>query len=61
MKNSINPQECRLLAAIILSGMCANPSDHFPKIYHLEETAELLDKILSAFPDPDEVKSVKER
>ena len=61
MKEPITLQEQRLLAVIILSGLCANSRYPYSPEYHIVETLILLDKLLSAIDESNEVKSVKER
>jgi len=56
MKCTISNQERRLLSAIILSGLCANSHYTYDPVYHVEESIELLDKLLIAIPDTSEVK-----
>ena len=56
MKKSITPKEHRLLASIILSGLCANAYHHYPSTYHVKDAIALLDRLLTTFDDPQEVK-----
>lgn len=55
MKDSISPQERLLLAAIILSGLCANPHHTYSPTYHVEEAVRLLTRLLSALSMDDVV------
>ena len=61
MKERISPQERRLLAVIIFSGICANSRYHHNPEYDIPDVVRLLDKLLSAIEESIEVKSVKER
>ena len=56
MKDLIKPQEYRLLAAIILSGLCANSHYTYSPEFHIVETVSVLNKLLSVINDSDEVK-----
>lgn len=44
MKPSISPQERLLLAAIILSGLCANSCYPYSHFFHMKTSVSLLDK-----------------
>lgn len=61
MKDTISLQERRLLATMILSGLCANPDYPYHPSQHVMTAVDLLDELLSALPDQTEEKSVKER
>ena len=61
MKESISPQEYRLLGAIIFSGFCANSYYHHGHDYHIRLTVKYLEQLLAAIDESIEVKSVKER
>ena len=54
MKVSISPQERLLLAAIILSGLCANSCHAYSHFFHVKTSVRLLDKLLAAIDSPDE-------
>ena len=55
MKESISPQERRLLATIIMAGLYSN-SRHIHTYGHLVTAAvDLLDKLLVALNKPDKV------
>lgn len=56
MKEPITPQEQRLLAVIIFSGFCANSRYSHTPDYHIPDVVKLLDKILSAIDESNEVK-----
>ncbi len=56
MKRAINPKERRLLASIILSGLCANSYYHFSPALHVKDSVDLLNRLLSALDEPQEVK-----
>ena len=56
MKEPISQQEKRLLAAIIFSGLCANPHYTYNPEFHIPDTVRLLDKLLSTLDEPGEVK-----
>lgn len=54
MKPSISSQERLLLAAIILSGLCANSCQAYSHFFHVKTSVRLLDKLLIAIDSPDE-------
>lgn len=56
MKDSISLQERRLLATMILSGLCANPDYPYHPSQHVMTAVDLLDELLSALPDQTEEK-----
>ena len=56
MKDSINPQERRLLAAIILAGLCANSYHKYSSVLHVSTAVQLLNKLLAVIEAPKEVK-----
>lgn len=56
MKERISPQERRLLAVIIFSGICANSRYHHNPEYDIPDVVRLLDKLLSALEESIEVK-----
>lgn len=56
MKEPIILQEQRLLAAIIFSGFCANSRYAHAPDYHIPDAVKLLDKLLSAIDESNEVK-----
>lgn len=56
MKEPITLQEQRLLAAIIFSGFCANSRYAHAPDYHIPDAVKLLDKLLSAIDESNEVK-----
>ena len=56
MNDSISPQEFRLLAVIILSGLCANDRYCYPPELHAVEAVRILNRLLSAIDKPGEVK-----
>ena len=56
MKEPITLQERRLLAAIIFSGFCANSRYHYNPEYDIPDAVKLLDKLLSAIEESNEVK-----
>lgn len=60
MKDTISLQERRLLATMILSGLCANPDYPYHPSQHVMTAVSLLDELLSELPNPSEVKSIKE-
>ncbi len=55
MKEPIKPQEYRLLATVILSGLCANSYHTYAPDFHVAKAICLLDKLLSAIDEPEEV------
>ena len=56
MKEPITLPEQRLLAAIIFSGFCANSRYAHAPDYHIPDAVKLLDKLLSAIDESNEVK-----
>ncbi len=56
MKESISPQECRLLAAIMFAGFCANSRYCHSPVCHIQDTLDLLDRLLTALDGSREVK-----
>lgn len=56
MKETISEEEYLLLAVIILSGLCANSYFTYDPEYHVSKAIRLLDKLLTAIDEPDEVK-----
>ena len=56
MKKSISPKEHRLLASIILSGLCANSYYHFSPALHVKDAIAILDRLLTTLEEPREVK-----
>lgn len=55
MKGTIKPQERRLLATIILSGLCANSYYHFSPALHVKDVVDLLDRVMATLEEPREV------
>lgn len=56
MKDTISLQECRLLATMILSGLCANPDYPYHPSAHVTTAVGLMDDLLSELREQDEVK-----
>ena len=56
MKGTIKTQERRLLASIILSGLCANSYYHFSPALHVKDAIAILDRLLTTLEEPREVK-----
>jgi hypothetical protein len=56
MKESISPQERRLLAAIILTGIFSNSHYTCTESYHVSTAIHLLDKLLTDLDKPYEMK-----
>ena len=59
MKESISPKEYRLLATIILSGLCANSHYTYSPEYHIVEMVSIMNKLLSVLSVIDESNEVK--
>ena len=54
MKKPISSKERRLLATIILSGLCANAYHPYPSTYHVRDAITLLDRLLTNLEAPHE-------
>ena len=56
MRETITPHERLFLAVLILSGLCANSYYTYSPEYHVVEAVRVLDKLLDAIDEAQEVK-----